>query len=121
MECSRGTGAPISHNGVEGGSFQIKPSRRAGVNVNRPKGRLALQSRPSELGSTLPIVLLAGHPDIPTTVAAIKAGAVDFLTKPILPNELLRVVERAIYQRVAAFARSASTAIDRQSRQRTIQ
>ena len=38
----------------------------------------ALQSRLSELGSTLPIIFLTGHPDIPTTVRAIKAGANDF-------------------------------------------
>ena len=36
----------------------------------------ALQSRLSELGSTLPIIFLTGHPDIPTTVRAIKAGAI---------------------------------------------
>jgi FixJ family two-component response regulator len=58
----------------------------------------ALQSRLSELGSTLPIVFLTGHPDIPTTVAAIKAGAIDFLIKPVSSNELLHVVERAIAQ-----------------------
>ena len=40
-----------------------------------------LQGRLSELGSTLPIVFLTGHPDVPTTVQTIRAGAVDFLTK----------------------------------------
>ena len=56
----------------------------------------ALQSRLSELGSTLPIIFLTGHPDIPTTVRAIKAGANDFLTKPVSSDELLQAVERAI-------------------------
>jgi FixJ family two-component response regulator len=42
-----------------------------------------LQGRLSELGSILPIVFLTGHPDVPTTVRAIKAGAQDFLTKPV--------------------------------------
>jgi FixJ family two-component response regulator len=56
----------------------------------------ALQSRLSELGSTLPIIFLTGHPDIPTTVRAIKAGANDFLTKPVSSDELLRAIERAI-------------------------
>jgi RNA polymerase sigma factor (sigma-70 family) len=55
-----------------------------------------LQSRLSELGSTLPIVFLTGHPDVPTTVRTIKAGAQDFLTKPVSSDELLRVIERAI-------------------------
>jgi FixJ family two-component response regulator len=42
-----------------------------------------LQERLSELGSTVPIIFLTGHPDVPTTVRAIKAGADDFLTKPV--------------------------------------
>ena len=37
----------------------------------------ALQTRLSELGSTLPIIFLTGHPDIATTVRTIKAGAVE--------------------------------------------
>ena len=56
----------------------------------------ALQTRLSELGSMLPIIFLTGHPDIPTTVQAIKAGADDFLTKPVSSDELLQAVERAI-------------------------
>jgi FixJ family two-component response regulator len=42
-----------------------------------------LQERLIELGSTLPIVFLTGHPDIRTTVQTIKAGADDFLLKPV--------------------------------------
>ena len=55
-----------------------------------------LQGRLSELGSTLPIIFLSGYPDIPTTVRTIKAGAVNFLTKPISSEELLRAIEQAI-------------------------
>ena len=55
-----------------------------------------LQERLSELGSTLPIIFLTGHPDIPVTVRAIKAGADDFLTKPVSSDVLLRAIERAI-------------------------
>jgi FixJ family two-component response regulator len=55
-----------------------------------------LQGRLSELGSTLPIVFLTGHPDVPTTVRTIKAGAQDFLTKPVSSDELLQAIERAI-------------------------
>jgi FixJ family two-component response regulator len=55
-----------------------------------------LQRRLSELGSTLPIIFLSGYPDIPTTVRTIKAGAVNFLTKPISSEELLRAIEQAI-------------------------
>ena len=55
-----------------------------------------LQERLSELGSTVPVIFLTGHPDVPTTVRAIKAGADDFLTKPVSSDELLQAVERAI-------------------------
>jgi RNA polymerase sigma factor (sigma-70 family) len=59
-------------------------------------GGPALQTRLSELGSTLPIIFLTGYPDIPTTVQAIKAGADDFLTKPVSSEDLLQAIERAI-------------------------
>jgi RNA polymerase sigma factor (sigma-70 family) len=55
-----------------------------------------LQDRLRKLGSTLPIVFLTGYPDVQTTVSTIKAGAEDFLTKPVSSNELLQAVERAI-------------------------
>ena len=55
-----------------------------------------LQGRLSEIGSTLPIVFLTGYADVPTTVRAIKAGADDFLTKPVSSEELLGAVERAL-------------------------
>ena len=61
----------------------------------------ALQSRLSELGSTLPIIFLTGHPDIPATVRAIKAGADDFLIKPVSSDELLRAIELAIVRHEA--------------------
>jgi FixJ family two-component response regulator len=44
----------------------------------------------------MPIVFITGHGDIPTTVQAIKTGAVDFLTKPFDDEQLLRAVESAI-------------------------
>ena len=55
-----------------------------------------LQERLSTLGSTLPIIFLSGYPDIPTTVRAIKAGAEDFLTKPVSSDQLFQAIERAI-------------------------
>jgi len=56
----------------------------------------ALQCRLNELGSTLPIIFLSGHPDIRTTVRAIKAGADDFLIKPVSSDELLQAIELAM-------------------------
>ena len=61
-----------------------------------------LQDRLSELGSTLPIVFLTGYADVQTTVRAIKAGAEDFLTKPVSSEDLLAAVERALAHQLAA-------------------
>jgi FixJ family two-component response regulator len=55
-----------------------------------------LQDRLAELGSTLPIVFLTGHGDVSTTVRAIKAGAEDFLTKPVSKDKLIDAIERAV-------------------------
>ena len=55
-----------------------------------------LQDRLRDLGSTLPIIFLTGYPDVRTTVRTIKAGAEDFLTKPVSSDQLLQAVERAI-------------------------
>jgi FixJ family two-component response regulator len=67
-----------------------------------------LQGRLSELGSTLPIIFLTGYPDIPTTVRGIKAGAEDFLTKPISSDRLLQAVERAIARHNATYRRKST-------------
>ena len=55
-----------------------------------------LQERLNELGSTLPVIFFTGYPDVRTTVKAVKAGADDFLTKPVSSGDLLRAIARAI-------------------------
>lgn len=55
-----------------------------------------LQGRLIELGSALPIVFLTAHADTFTTVRTIKAGAEDFLTKPVESEQLLAAIERAL-------------------------
>jgi len=55
-----------------------------------------LQGRLIELGSILPIIFVTGHADTPTTVRAIKAGAEDFLTKPVSSEQLIEAIERAM-------------------------
>jgi FixJ family two-component response regulator len=55
-----------------------------------------LQRRLNELGSILPIIFLSGHPDFPTTVRTIKAGADNFLLKPVSSDALLRAVGQAV-------------------------
>ena len=65
-------------------------------------GGLAQQSRLAESGPSLPIVFLTGHGDIPMTVQAVKAGAADFLTKPVRAQALLAAVRAAIEQEAPA-------------------
>ncbi|MEJ8826409.1 response regulator [Variovorax humicola] len=57
---------------------------------------LQLQQRLAETGQLLPIVFLTGHGNIPMTVQAIKAGAADFLTKPVCSEALLGAVRTAM-------------------------
>jgi FixJ family two-component response regulator len=72
-----------------------------------------LQTRLSELGSTLPIVFLTGYADVPTTVQAIKAGAEDFLTKPVSSEKLLQAIERALAHHEQIRARKSALEIVR--------
>lgn len=57
---------------------------------------LELQEHLTRAGLLVPIVFLTGHGDIPMSVQAIKSGAVDFLTKPVKDDELLRAVRAAL-------------------------
>ena len=57
---------------------------------------LDLQKRMAEAGLETPIVFLTGHGNIPASVQAIKAGAVEFLTKPFDEQDLLRAIQEAI-------------------------
>jgi FixJ family two-component response regulator len=69
------------------------------LDVNLPGlDGLALQRRLAEGGPALPIVFLTGHGDIPMSVQAVKAGAVDFLTKPVTAEVLLGAVRAAVAQ-----------------------
>lgn len=56
---------------------------------------LALQQVLAAGGEQRPIIFLTGKGDIPTSVRAIKAGAIDFLTKPIKEKDLLQAIARA--------------------------
>ncbi len=57
---------------------------------------LELQQRLTHQGILLPIIFLTGHGDIPMSVRAIKAGATDFLTKPVDAASLLQAVRAAL-------------------------
>src|SRR6516164_5127186 len=55
---------------------------------------LDLQQALSKGGMQIPIIFITGHGDIPMTVQAMKAGAVEFLTKPFREQELLDAIRR---------------------------
>jgi RNA polymerase sigma factor (sigma-70 family) len=68
-----------------------------------------LQAELTRRGIDLPIIFLTAHGDIPTTVQAIKGGAIDFLTKPVVGAELLERV-RAALEKSAQLRERASAA-----------
>ena len=57
---------------------------------------LDLQKRMAEVGMEIPIVFLTGHGNIPASVQAMKAGAVEFLTKPFDEQDLLQAIQEAV-------------------------
>ena len=63
---------------------------------------LDLQQQMAELNIEMPIVFITGHGDVPTSVRAMKAGAVEFLTKPFGERDLLDAIRQAIDRDQAA-------------------
>lgn len=59
-----------------------------------------------ESGGEMPVIYITGHGDIPMSVRAIRAGAIDFLTKPFGDEELLTAIRRALAVHEAACAQS---------------
>jgi FixJ family two-component response regulator len=74
---------------------------------------LDLQQRLADDRSLLPIIFITGHGDVPMTVKAMKAGAVEFLTKPLRDDALLGAIGGAIER--------SRTALDREAALRALQ
>jgi FixJ family two-component response regulator len=73
---------------------------------------MEMQTRMAELGIALPIIFMTAHGDIPMVRKALKAGAVEFLTKPFNSNELMESVQQAFaLNRVNRRAESRLTSI----------
>jgi FixJ family two-component response regulator len=69
---------------------------------------LELQARLSQAKSDLPIIFITGHGDVPMSVRAMKAGAIEFFTKPLDDEALLAAVAEAVeHSRAAIAARSS--------------
>ena len=74
-------------------------------------GGLELQRALAESADCRPIVFISGHGTVPASVEAMKAGAVDFLTKPIDEGRLLQAVRTALDKDRAARERDAQRAV----------
>jgi FixJ family two-component response regulator len=64
----------------------------------------------AEVNIEIPIIFITGHGDVPTTVQAMKAGAVEFLTKPFRDEDLLEAIQQAIKRDRAARRQEAEMA-----------
>jgi len=80
---------------------------------------LDLQRRMAEVNLEIPIVFLTGHGDIPASVQAMKAGAIEFLTKPVEEEDILRAIQEAL-QRDRHLRRQHAEMHDLQSRYDTL-
>jgi len=84
---------------------QTEPRCCAIVDIRMPDmDGMALHAELIRRGILLPIVFLTGHGDIPMSVRAIKAGAVDFLTKPVTSHDLLTSVHGALLESERIYA-----------------
>ena len=80
---------------------------------------LAFQEELSKAGVALPIIFITGHGDVPMTVRAMKAGAVEFLTKPFDEQALLDAMHAAI-ERDRQRRRKAAALAEAQARYGTL-
>jgi FixJ family two-component response regulator len=71
---------------------------------------LDVQRALAQAGMGIPIIFITGHGDVPMTVKAMKLGAIEFLTKPFRPQELLEAVQQALERDNAVRAKRGETA-----------
>jgi FixJ family two-component response regulator len=74
---------------------------------------LELQKRVASDRTDMPIIIISGYGDVPMTVKAMKAGAVEFLTKPLVGDVLVRAIQHAIER--------SRSALDRETAMRELQ
>jgi len=66
-----------------------------------------LHEQIADCGLFVPVIFLTGHPDVPTSVRAMKHGAADFLLKPVDDETLLRAVAEAVERHVVQRTKQA--------------
>jgi FixJ family two-component response regulator len=94
----------LAESHVEPASCLVLDVRLPGLNG------LQLQEALNRKGYPLAIIFITGHGDVPMSVRAMKAGAVDFLQKPFEDSDLLDAIRRAIARSREAFAKQAESA-----------
>ena len=99
--------------------FLARPSSRAAsclvLDVTLPDlNGLELQERIATHRSEMPIIFITGHGSVPMTVRAMKAGAIEFLTKPFRGEVLLRAIGQALERSSATLVREAERTILRE-------
>lgn len=70
---------------------------------------IELQTEMMHIGIDLPVIFLTGKADIPTSVLAMKQGAVDFLVKPVDENNLLDAIDKALKKQTAEMLRDKAS------------
>lgn len=111
-------GALVAHAGWQPVAFASGQEFLVGARTSAPScvlldvslpdlNGLELQQRIAGAGAKLPVIFITGHGDIPMTVRAMKAGAVEFLTKPLTADVLLGAIQSALDQSSAALDEEA--------------
>jgi DNA-binding NtrC family response regulator len=92
---------------AEGGGAALAEARRAPPDVvltdlqMRPVGGLDLCRRLHEIDDDLPVIVMTGASDLQSAIESFRAGAQDYLVKPMQHDTIVRCVERAIARRVS--------------------
>jgi FixJ family two-component response regulator len=94
----------LSHKVSDGPNCLVLDVRLPGLSG------LDFQAELAKAKVNLPVIFITGHGDIPMTVRAMKAGAVEFLTKPFRDQDLLDAVQRALEQQRACQTQKKSEA-----------